>query len=73
MPHALPERSHIFLNTLPMFDQELREGERRKEGESFKKFAGRRLLVALITLVVFTLVVFFWFLIAPIEVAIFVI
>ena len=34
-----------------MFDQELREGERRKEGESFKKFAGRRLLVALIALI----------------------
>lgn len=34
-----------------MFDQELREGERRKEDESFKKFAGRRLLVALIALV----------------------
>ncbi len=33
-----------------MFDQELREGERRKEGESFKKFAGCRLLVALIAL-----------------------
>ncbi len=44
-----------------MFDQEFREGERRKGGESFKKFAGRRLLVALITLVVFTLVVFTWF------------
>ncbi len=34
-----------------MFDQELREGARRKEGESFKKFVGRRLLVALIALV----------------------
>lgn len=34
-----------------MFDQELREGERRKEGESFKKFAGRRLLVALISVI----------------------
>ena len=42
-----------------MFDQELREGERRKEGESFRKFAGRRLLVALITLVGVTLVAFF--------------
>ncbi len=40
-----------------MFDQELREGERRKEGESFKKFAGRRLLVALIALVGVTIVV----------------
>lgn len=44
-----------------MFDQELREGERRKEGESFKKFAGRRALVAFITLVIFTLAVFVWF------------
>lgn len=34
-----------------MFEQELREGERRKEGESFKKFAGRRLLVAIIALI----------------------
>ena len=34
-----------------MFDQEFREGERRKGGESFKKFAGRRLLVALIALI----------------------
>ena len=34
-----------------MFEQELREGERRREGESFKKFAGRRLLVALIALI----------------------
>lgn len=44
-----------------MFDQEFREGERRKGGESFKKFAGRRLLVALITLVAITLVMFFLF------------
>ena len=42
-----------------MFDQELRQGERRKEGESFKRFAGRRLLVALITLIAVTLVAFF--------------
>ena len=34
-----------------MFDQELREGAHREEGESFKKFAVRRLLVALIALV----------------------
>ena len=44
-----------------MFDQEFREGERRKGGESFKKFAGRRLLVALVTLVAITLVAFMWF------------
>ena len=44
-----------------MFDQELREGERRKEDESFKKFAGRRLLVALIALTGVTLVAFFVF------------
>ncbi len=34
-----------------MNDQELREGARRKEGESFKRFVGRRLLVALIALI----------------------
>lgn len=33
-----------------MFDQELWEGERRKKGESFTKFVGRRLLVTLISL-----------------------
>ena len=32
-----------------MFEQELREGARRNEGESFKRFAGRRLLVAAIS------------------------
>ncbi len=51
MPHALPNRFRISPITLSMFDQELREGERRKEGESFKKFAGRRLLVALISVI----------------------
>ncbi len=44
-----------------MFDQELREGERRKEGESFKKFAGRRLLVALIALIGVAVVAFLLF------------
>lgn len=44
-----------------MFDQELREGERRKEGESFKKFVGRRLLVALIALIGVAVVTFLLF------------
>ncbi len=41
-----------------MFDQELREGERRHEGESFKKFAVRRLLVALLAVVGLTVFAF---------------
>ena len=44
-----------------MFDQELREGERRKEGKSFKKFAGRRLLVALIALIGVAIIAFLLF------------
>ena len=41
-----------------MFDQELREGAHREEGESFKKFAVRRLLVALIAVVGLTVFAF---------------
>ena len=41
-----------------MFDQELREGAHREEGESFGKFAVRRLLVALITVVGLTVFAF---------------
>ncbi len=44
-----------------MFDQELREGERRKDGESFKKFLGRRLLVAAIVLGSITILVYLLF------------
>ena len=44
-----------------MFDQELREGERRHEGESFKKFAARRLLVASIVIGSVTIVAFLLF------------
>ena len=44
-----------------MFDQELREGERRKEGEGFKKFAARRLLVASMALVFITIFVYLLF------------
>ena len=48
-----------------MFDQDLREGERRKEGESFKKFAGRRLLVALVALIGVAVVALLLFNAAP--------
>ena len=48
-----------------MFDQELREGERRKVGESFRKFAGRRLLVAAAALVGVAIVVYLLFNAAP--------
>ena len=48
-----------------MFDQELREGERLKEGESFRKFAGRRLLVAAAALVGVTIVAYLLFNAAP--------
>ena len=44
-----------------MFDQELREGERREEGESFGKFAVRRLLVALLALLAVATIVFLLF------------
>ena len=44
-----------------MFEQELREGERRKEGESFKKFAVRRLFVAAAALVGVTIVAYLLF------------
>ncbi len=44
-----------------MFDQELREGARRKDGESFKKFAGRRLIVAAMALVGVTIVAYLLF------------
>ena len=44
-----------------MFDQELREGERRHEGESFKKFAVRRLLVALLALLAVATIAFLLF------------
>ena len=41
-----------------MFDQELREGAQRNEGESFKKFLGRRVLVAVIALIGVSVVAF---------------
>ena len=44
-----------------MFDQELREGAQREEGESFGKFAIRRLLVALIAVVGVTAIAFLLF------------
>ena len=44
-----------------MFDQELREGASRDEGESFKNFAVRRLLVALVALVGVTAIAFLLF------------
>ncbi len=48
-----------------MFDQELREGERRKEGESFKKFAGRRLLVAFVALIGVVAIAYLLFSLSP--------
>ena len=41
-----------------MFEAELREGARRKEGESFKKFLLRRVLVAFIALVGVSVTIF---------------
>ena len=41
-----------------MFEQELREGARRNEGETFKHFLGRRILVGAFTLLAISALAF---------------